>query len=138
MHLGAATVRRYLRDPFRLMGAGSSVWCAGCRKNCRAADCEWVETGGNVREYFRRLIGEAYLETPRAWWGRFFLAHAVIGLIGVGGVALAYWKGFEDLATTKNIALGGLALVAIYTLIAFAVKTYQYRSFAARYRTVES
>lgn len=131
--LNAPSVRRYLRDPLRLMGVGASVWCASCRKNVRSADCRWVETGEGVRPYFRRLIGRAVSESPWGWAWRFLLLYGAVGLLGVGGAALAYWHKGGDADTARLIALVGLAFVAAFLLVAFPVRLLAYRRCVEEY-----
>lgn len=133
-HLNANTVRSYLGDPFRLTGGGGVVWCAGCQKQARAADCEWVETGQNVGEYYRLLIGEAVVESPRGWWVRFLALYSVAGLAFVAIVTLAIWQGTRDTQLAKTVAAGGCVFVAAFIAVGFAYRHFIYRRYAAEYQ----
>lgn len=128
------SVRRYLRDPLRLVGVGSSVWCANCRKNVRSADCRWEETGESVEVYFRRLIGRAIAESPWSWVWRFLLLYSVLGLVAVGGAVLACWYKGGDADTTRLIGYIGAMVVVVFLMVAFPFRLLAYRRCAAEYR----
>ena len=132
--LSAAVVRRVLRDPFRLVGAGAQVWCAACGKAVRSADCRWHETGANVRDYYHRLIGRAYLASPWGWVGRFLLLYGAAGSLSLAVVLLVFALRGGEPILTAIVAAAGVGLVVGILAVGLAARVVAYRRCAKAYR----
>ena len=88
---GAATgmpeeiVRSYLQNPYLYMA--DATFCTGCGKHVPFRQCEWMETGENLREYMDELRAAKPEMKPKGCLGLFLVIG--LGLTGAASAVLA-------------------------------------------------